>query len=190
MKKEPEILSFDSQKALSQWLKVNHDTPQGILMRFYKKASGNKTITYAEALDESLCYGWIDGQARPYDEKSWLQKFTPRRAKSLWSKRNTGHIERLIKLGKMKPAGLKAVEEAKADGRWDNAYERQSAMVPPADFLQKLHTNAKSTAFYETLTKANKYAIVWRLQTAKKPETREKRMKTILEMLAKEEKFH
>ena len=148
------------------------------------------TITYAEALDVALCYGWIDGQKKPYDTKSWLQKFTPRRPKSIWSKGNREHIARLEKSGKMRAAGSKQVAAAKADGRWEQAYDSQSNMVVPADFLKELAKNKKAETFFKLLSKTNTYAIVWRLQTAKKIETRDKRMKAILEMLKKEEKFH
>ena len=147
-------------------------------------------MTYAEGLDEALCCGWIDGQLDKYDEKSWLRKFTPRRSKSVWSKRNIEHVNRLIQAGKMKLAGLKEVEAAKADGRWERAYDSPSAMQVPEDFLKELSKDKKAKAFFETLNKANTYAIAWRLQTAKKPETREKRMKAILEMLKRGEKLH
>lgn len=183
-------MSFESPKAWARWLEANHDTPQGIWLRFFKKDSGIKTVSYAEALDEALCYGWIDGQVKKNDEKSWLQKFTPRRPKSMWSKRNTDHVARLTELGRMKPSGLQEVEAAKADGRWQKAYDSPGAMTVPEDFLQKLSKNVKSMAFYTTLNKANLYAIAWHLQTAKKPETREKRMKMILEMMKKGERFH
>ena len=138
----------------------------------------------------ALCYGWIDGQKNSYDAESWIQKFTPRRPRSIWSKRNREHIARLEQSGKMKAAGIKQVEAAKADGRWEQAYDSPGNMVVPADFLIKLARNKKAEAFFKTLNKTNTYAIVWRLQTAKKPETRDKRMKEILEMLKKQEKFH
>lgn len=189
-KKEPETLSFKTAKAFEKWLAKNHETPIGIWLRFFKKESGEKTITYKEALDEALCYGWIDGQANKYDDTSWIQKFTPRRAKSIWSKRNTTYIDRLTELGKMKPAGVAEVEKAKADGRWEKAYDSPSNMSFPDDFMKELSKKKKAKTFFESLNKANRYAIAWRLQTAKKPETREKRMKIILEMLAKGEKFH
>lgn len=184
------IISFKSAKDWGSWLAENHATSNGIWLRIFKKDSGKETVTYAQALDEALCCGWIDGQTQKYDEESWLQKFTPRRARSVWSKRNTEHITRLMDEGKMKPAGLKEVESAKRDGRWQKAYESPSKMTVPEDFIKELSKNKKAKAFFETLNKVNTYAITWRLQTAKKPETREKRMKTILEMLAKGEKFH
>jgi uncharacterized protein YdeI (YjbR/CyaY-like superfamily) len=183
-------LTFKSSAEFRNWLEVNHFKSDGFWMRIFKKGSGKTSITYAEALDQSLCYGWIDGQRRSNDEYSWLQKFTPRRAKSGWSKINTEHAERLIKVGQMRRAGLNAVEAARADGRWQAAYVSQRKASAPEDFLKALAKNKKAKAFFETLNKANVYSIVYRLQTAKKPETREKWMRTILEMLDRSEKFH
>jgi uncharacterized protein YdeI (YjbR/CyaY-like superfamily) len=184
------IVSFKTQKEWHNWLDKNHSKLNGIWLQFFKKDSGIKALNYGEALDEALCYGWIDGQAKKFDAISWIQKFTPRRSKSIWSKRNIEHISRLDKDGKMKPAGLKAVEEAKKDGRWEKAYDSPTNMQVPEDFLEALSKNKKALAFFNSLSKANTYAIAWRLQTAKKPETRGKRMKAILEMLKKGEKFH
>jgi uncharacterized protein YdeI (YjbR/CyaY-like superfamily) len=189
-KTDLQIISFKFPKDWASWLAKNHATSRGIWLRLFKKDSGVASVTYAEALDEALCYGWIDGQLEEYDEKSWLRKFTPRRPKSVWSKRNIEHVNRLIADGKMKPAGLKEVEAAKADGRWERAYDSPSAMQVPQDFLIELAKNKKARAFFETLNKANTYAIAWRLQTAKKPETRAKRMQAILAMLKRGEKFH
>jgi uncharacterized protein YdeI (YjbR/CyaY-like superfamily) len=184
------ILTFTSPKIFTSWLAKNHKVSSGIWMRLFKIKSEAPTITYAEALDVALCYGWIDGQKKSYDPESWLQKFTPRRPKSIWSKRNQEHVERLTKSGMMKAAGIKEVEAAKADGRWEQAYESSSNMIVPTDFLNELAKNKKAEAFFKTLNKTNIYSIVWRLQTAKKPETRNKRMKAILEMLKKGKKFH
>ncbi len=184
------IISFKSPKAWASWLDKNHAKSSGIWLRLFKKDSGVASVTYAEALDEALCYGWIDGQLEKCDEKSWLRKFTPRRPKSVWSKKNIEHANRLIQAGKMKPAGRQEVEAAKADGRWGRAYDSPSAMQVPEDFLKELSKDKKAKAFFETLNKANTYAIAWRLQTAKKPETRAKRMQAILEMLKRGERFH
>jgi uncharacterized protein YdeI (YjbR/CyaY-like superfamily) len=184
------IISFKSLKEWASWLARNHAASTGIWLRLFKKDSGVVSVTYAGALDEALCYGWIDGQLDKYDEKSWLRKFTPRRPKSIWSRKNMEHVKRLTAAGKMKPAGLKEVEAAKKDGRWKRAYDSPSAMQVPEDFLKALAKHQKAKAFFETLNKANTYAIAWRLQTAKKPETRAKRMQAILEMLARGEKFH
>lgn len=189
-KDDLEIIAFPSPQSWESWLVQHHSVSNGIWLRFFKKGSGVTSVTFAEALDEALCYGWIDGQAKKYDDASWLQKFTPRRSKSIWSKRNREHIERLIKAGKMQPAGLKEVEKAKADGRWEKAYDSPSTMQVPEDFLAALDKNEKAKAFFETLNKTNTYAIAWRLQTAKRSETRMKRMRAILEMLENGKKFH
>jgi uncharacterized protein YdeI (YjbR/CyaY-like superfamily) len=185
-----ETKSFTSARALRAWLARNHSRSEGILLRFYKKAAGVATVTHAEALDQALCYGWIDGQKLPGDAQSWLQKFTPRRARSGWSKNNTRHAERLIQAGAMTAAGLKEIDAAKADGRWLKAYDAFGNTTVPGDFLKKLARNKKAKAFFATLNKTNLYSIVYRLQTAKKPETREKRMQAIIEKLERGEKFH
>jgi uncharacterized protein YdeI (YjbR/CyaY-like superfamily) len=183
-------LAFKSPADFRKWLTVNHDTVDGIWLRIFKKASGKKTVNYDEALDEALCFGWIDGLKKTYDELSFIQRFTPRRARSGWSKRNTVHVERLTKAGLMMPAGIKAVEAAKADGRWLAAYESPRDAEPPEDFLKALSRDKKAKVFFESLNKANLYAIVYRLKTAKKPETRERRMQNILVMMSRGEKFH
>ncbi len=156
----------------------------------FSKSSRVKFLTRAEALDQALCFGWIDGQAKPFDEKSWIQRFTPRRSRSGWSKINTQHVERLTKAGLMAPPGMEAVKAAKADGRWKAAYSSPKDASPSKDFLKELGKNKKAKEFFETLNRANVYSIVYRLQTAKKPETREKRMKTILAMMAQGKAFH
>lgn len=184
------IIAFTTPKDFEQWLEKNHETAPGVWVQMYKKTSGVQSINWAGAVETALCFGWIDSKAKGYDDTSHIQKFTPRRAKSIWSKINTGHIERLIKEGRMKPAGMKVVEEAKKDGRWEAAYNSPSTMTLPKEFLEELKKDKKAEAFFETLNKTNKYAIAWRLETAKKPETKEKRMKTILEMLSVGEKFH
>jgi uncharacterized protein YdeI (YjbR/CyaY-like superfamily) len=184
------ILFFETAEAWRQWLEKNQDSLAGIWLKFYKKGSGTTSLKYGLALDEALCYGWIDGQAKKYDENSYLQKFTPRRAKSIWSKRNIEHISRLEQEGKMTPRGWKEVEAARAEGRWAQAYDSPTHATLPDDFLQEISKNKQALTFFESLNKTNKYAIVWRLQTAKKPETREKRKKAIIEMLMRGEKFH
>lgn len=189
-KVELPIIFFSTSEEWRQWLEVNYHDLKGVWLRFYKKGSGIASLNHETALDEALCFGWIDGQAKGYDEESYLQKFTPRRARSIWSKRNIEHIARLEKEGKMRPSGWKEVEAAKADGRWDRAYDSPGNMTIPEDFLKDLSKDKKAAVFFENLNKTNKYAIVWRLQTAKKQETREKRKKEIIEMLARGEKFH
>lgn len=185
-----EIKSFPSAPAFRDWLASHHGQTDGIWLCFFKKTSGEASLTHSEALDEALCYGWIDGQAKAYDERSWLQRFSPRRPASSWSKINTQHAERLIRAGRMTPAGLKQVEAAKADGRWNAAYDSPRNASMPEDFLKALHKNKKAKGFFTTLNKANIYSITYRLQTAKKPETRQKRLKMILGMLSRGEKFH
>jgi uncharacterized protein YdeI (YjbR/CyaY-like superfamily) len=190
--KAPElpVINFESQKKWEDWLKKNYTKSPGLWLRMYKKGTGIKSIDYAQALDVALCYGWIDGQKDSYDEESWLQKFTPRGPKSVWSKKNTEHIARLIKDGKMQPAGLAVVEAAKKDGRWDRAYEGQSKATLPQDFLDALEKNKKAKAFFATLNKTNTYAIFYRIQHAKKQETRERKIKEFVAMLARGEKLH
>ena len=183
-------MSFTSARELRAWLAKNHSRSEGILLRIYKRGSGVATVTYAEALDQALCFGWIDGQKQPYEAQSWLQKFTPRRSNSDWSKKNTQHAERLIASGEMTPAGLKEVEAAKSDGRWKAAYDSFGSAAVPDDFLQELARNKKANTFFATLNKTNLYSIAYRLQTAKKPETRAKRMQAIIDRLARGEKFH
>jgi uncharacterized protein YdeI (YjbR/CyaY-like superfamily) len=148
------------------------------------------TVTYAQALDRALCFGWIDGQKKPHDNQSWLQKFTPRRKRSGWSKINTQHAVRLIESGEMESAGLEEVNAAKSDGRWRAAYDSFATAAVPNDFLSALAKNKKAKDFFETLNKTNLYSIAYRLQTAKKPETRTRRIEQIIQMLARGEKFH
>jgi uncharacterized protein YdeI (YjbR/CyaY-like superfamily) len=184
------IMGFESQKSWEAWLARNQGKSSGIWLRFFKKDSGVSTVSYPEALDIALCYGWIDGQLAKHDEKSWLRKFTPRRPRSIWSKRNIQHVERLRGERRMQPAGLEEVERAKADGRWGKAYDSSSEMMMPEDFLALLSKNRKASAFFEMLNKTNRYSIVWRLQTAKRPDTRKRRMQAIIQMLARGETFH
>ena len=185
-----ETLLVSSAQEWRRWLAQHHEEKKEIWLIYYKKTSGKTGITYEESVEEALCFGWIDGQKKPCDERSWLQKFTPRRAGSGWSKRNTQHAERLMRAGLMESAGRKAVEEAKADGRWQAAYDSPRQAAPPEDFLAALAGNTKARLFFQSLNRANVYAIVYRLQTAKKPETRARRMKMMVEMLERGEKFH
>ena len=185
-----DILSFRSSSEFRKWLDANHHLSDGIWLRIFKKGSDRATITYREALDEALCFGWIDGQKKSHDDLSWLQKFTRRRARSGWSKINTQHVERLIHAGRMMPPGQVEVDAAKKDGRWKAAYESPSNATFPDDFLTLLDRDVKAKAFFDSLNKANRYAIAYRLQTAKKPETRQRRMEMILAMLARGEAFH
>jgi uncharacterized protein YdeI (YjbR/CyaY-like superfamily) len=185
-----EILSFRSSSEFRKWLAANHRQSNGIWLRIFKKDSGEPTVTYAEALDEALCFGWIDGLKQSHDKVSWRQRFTPRRSKSGWSKINTRHAERLIKAGRMKAAGQAQIEAAKKDGRWTAAYDSSSQATFPEDFLAAVRRNKKTDVFFESLSKANRYAIAYRLQTAKRPETKQRRMEMILAMLHRGEAFH
>jgi uncharacterized protein YdeI (YjbR/CyaY-like superfamily) len=185
-----EIFSFKSSSLFRKWLTKNHKNNDGFWLRIYKKDSGEKTISYQEALEEALCFGWIDGLKKSYDENSWIQKFTPRRLRSIWSKRNTDIIARLIKEKRIQPSGLEQVELAKKDGRWERAYDSPKDMKVPEDFIAELKKDKKAHAFFLTLNKANLYAIAWRLQTAKKEETRKRRMTAFIEMLKKSDRIH
>jgi len=184
------ILPFENAKAFEAWLMKNHKSSRGIALRLYKKGSGIPSLSYAEALDVALCYGWIDAVKKSYDAESWLQRFCPRRPQGNWSKLNTQHVQRLIKAGRMRPAGLAAVEAAKADGRWKAAYDAPGTSTVPADFLAALAKDKSALAFFGSLNRANHYAIAYRLQTAKKPETRQRRFELLLGMMKKGRKIH
>lgn len=184
------VILFAKPNDWEAWLKANHAESTGLWLRLAKKNSGIESINYAEALDVALCYGWIDGQKKSYDDKTWLQKFTPRGKKSIWSKINREKAESLIKNKRMKPAGLKAIESAKQDGRWEAAYDSQSKATVPEDFQTALDENAKAKAFFATLRSANRYAILFRIQTAKKAETRTKRIQQFIAMLERNETIH
>jgi len=187
---EAPIMMFDSPEHWETWLKENHTKSQGVRLQIAKKGAEKPTVTYAEALDVALCYGWIDGQKGALDDKHWLQKFTPRRAKSIWSKINTEKATQLIEQGKMQPAGLKQVEAAKQDGRWDAAYEGQRNSAVPEDFQAELEKNPEAKAFFATLNSVNRYAIYFRIQNAKKAETRRARIEKFIAMLNEHKKLY
>jgi uncharacterized protein YdeI (YjbR/CyaY-like superfamily) len=188
--KDLSILPFEDKKKWADWLAKQHDKSTGVWLKLGKKNSGILSITYDEALDVALCYGWIDGQKKGFNNKYWLQKFTPRGPKSIWSKINTEKAERLIKSGEMKPTGLKAIELAKQDGRWDAAYASQKNISVPEDFQAALNKNKKAKEFFATLNSVNRYAILFRIQTAKKVETRAKRIQQFVEILERNEKLY
>ena len=190
MPAKKDIRRFRTPAEFRKWLLKNHRDSAGIWICFAKKSTKKKSINHAEALDEALCFGWIDGQVLKHDDKSWLQKFTPRRPRSVWSKINTGHVERLVKAGRLTAAGHAEVEAARKDGRWAAAYDSPSKATIPEDLLAALRRNKGAKAFFDTLNKTNLYSIAWRLQTARKPETRRKRMEMILAMLSRGEAFH
>ena len=185
------VLPFAHAEAWEAWLGANATT-KGVWLKIAKKDSGIASVTYAEALDVALCHGWIDGQKRGFDDAFFLQRFTPRRPKGLWSKINIGHVERLTAAGRIRAGGQREVDAAKADGRWDAAYDGSRNMTVPPELEQALSLakHRKARAFFETLDAANPYAVCWRVQTAKKPETKAKRVETLVAMLARGEKLH
>ena len=183
------IEHFKDHKAWEKWLVANVDG-KGIWLQIAKKDSGIASVNYAEALEVALCHGWIDGRKRGHDEQFFLQRFTPRRPRSLWSKINIAHVERLILAGRMQARGLREVEAAKADGRWDAAYRSFSGMEVPAELVEALEKNGKAKAFFDQLDKTNRYSFCWRVHTAKKAETRVARAQKFVEMLARGEKIH
>jgi uncharacterized protein YdeI (YjbR/CyaY-like superfamily) len=188
--KDEPILAFETPKQWEAWLSKDGAGSTGLWLRIYKKGAATKSVSYAEALDGALCHGWIDAQKDKLDAESWLQRFCPRKPKGNWSKVNVGHAERLIKEKRMKAAGLAAVAAAKKDGRWNAAYDSPSQHQVPADLLAALTKDKKALAFLAGLNRANTYAIAYRLQTAKKPETRAKRFALIVGMLKRGEAFH
>lgn len=189
-KPEIEILFFEDASTWEKWLEKHFDRQEGVLLKFAKKGSGIKSLSYAGALDVALCYGWIDGQSKSIDETYYLQKFTPRRPRSLWSKRNIEKVETLTKEGKMKAPGYAAIEAAKADGRWDAAYASPRNAKVPAELQAALDKSPKAKAFFETLNKTNRYAVIWRITTARTEKTRRARIEKIMAMLEAGEKFH
>jgi len=178
------ILEFKSQKDWEEWLDKNHGQQAGVWLKFAKKNSGETTVSFVEALDSAICFGWIDSQGKSLNDKFYLQKFSPRRAKSVWSKINVGRVERLISEGKMMLPGMAQVEAAKADGRWDKAYAPVSQAKVPEDFAKALAKNKKAADFFETLSKSKQYSFIWRLHNAKKPETRARNIENFVSMLA------
>lgn len=183
------VLAFESLRAWEAWLEENHAAvSRGLWLKFAKKGSGVESVSYAEAVDGALCYGWIDGQVAKYDERFYLQRYTPRRARSKWSKINREKVGVLISSGRMKAAGLAEIERAKADGRWDAAYDSPSTATVPDDLREKLDENPEAAAFFETLNSTNRYAILYQIQDAKRPETRARRIDKFVALLNKNEK--
>jgi uncharacterized protein YdeI (YjbR/CyaY-like superfamily) len=182
--------SFETPLQLEKWLKLNHATEPELWVRIFKKDSGRPTVTWADCVIAGLVWGWIDSQRKPLDEISFLQRLTPRRARSSWSKKNCEHAERLIAEGRMQPSGLAHVEAARRDGRWDNAYSGSAEMVIPADFLRELQSVPAAKRFFKTLDRRNLYAIYHRLQTARREETRKKRITAIIAQLARGKAFY
>lgn len=187
---EQPIIAFATAAQFRQWLTRHHADHPGIWLKIAKKASGIPTVTYAEALDEALCLGWIDGQKKTFDETAFLQKFTKRSNRSIWSKINVGHVARLEKAGRMKPAGLAAVAAAKADGRWEAAYHSFSTAELPEDFLTALEREPDAKSFFFSLNKTQRYSFLFRITTAKKTEIRRKRIADFVAMLKRGETLH
>jgi uncharacterized protein YdeI (YjbR/CyaY-like superfamily) len=183
-------LLFKNAKAWETFLAKNNGTSNGVWLQLAKKSSGTTSVTYSEALDVALCHGWIDGQKKAFDESFWLQKFTPRGARSIWSKINREKALDLIQSGRMKPAGLLEIEKAKVDGRWAAAYDSQKSATVPVDFQAELDAHPDANTFFSTLDSGNRYAILFRIQTAKKPETRSRRVQEFIAMLERKEKIH
>lgn len=184
------ILLFEKQKDWATWLTENHSLSPGLWLQLAKKGAVIQSVLYDEAIEVALCFGWIDGQKQARNEQFWLQKFTRRSGKSVWSKINKDKAFALIKAGKMKHAGLQEVERAKSDGRWDAAYDSASKATVPSDFQSALNSNKPANDFFETLDSRNRYAILFRIQTAKKAETRAKKIAQFVQMLEQQEKVH
>ena len=184
------VRHFERQKDWANWLAENHSSSPGVWLQLAKKGTDIPSVSYDEAVEMALCFGWIDGQKKAHSEQFWLQKFTRRSDKSVWSKLNKEKALALIKAGKMKPAGLQEIDRAKSDGRWDAAYDSASTAAVPSDFQSALDSNARAKNFFATLDSRNRYAILFRIQTAKKAETRAKKIAQFVQMLERHEKVH
>ena len=184
------VILFETQADFEAWLDEHHAAASGAWLRLAKKASGLRSLSYAEAVEVGLCFGWIDGQKKGYDDRSWLQRFTPRGPQSIWSKVNRAKVEALIAAGRVRPAGLAAVERARQNGRWDGAYDPASTATVPEDLQAALDASERAGAFFKTLSGANRYALLFRIQTAKKPETRARRIQEFIAMLERGEKLY
>ncbi len=184
------VLSFAVAAEWEAWLHANHAGGEGVWLRIAKKNAPSPSVSYAEALDAALCYGWIDAQKKSGDAHYWLQRFTPRRARSIWSKINREKAENLIRSGRMQAAGLGEIERAKGDGRWAAAYDSPATAEVPVDLKAAFDKHRRAADFFASLNKTNRYAILWRIQTAKRPETRARRIAQFVEMLARGEKLH
>lgn len=181
---------FRNQKEWEAWLEKYSGTSPGLWMRLAKKSGKLQSVTYQEALESALCFGWIDGQKKSFDDASWLQRFTPRGAKSIWSKINRASALRLMEAGRMRPAGLAAVERGRESGSWGRAYDSHKTALPPRDFQTALNGAPRAKAFFATLNSQNRYAILFRIQTARKPGTRQKRIDQFVKMLADHKMIH
>lgn len=183
-------LTFASQADWETWLDAHHTEARGVWIKIAKKATGIPSITHAEALESALCYGWIDGQKKTFDDATWLQKFTPRGTRSIWSKINREKVQRLVESGRMQSPGLEAVDRAKANGQWDSAYDSHRTAGVPDDLQRALDAHPKAKAFFATLNSANRYAILFRIQTVKRAGTRAKKIEQFVGMLERHEVIH
>lgn len=177
------VIHFPNSAAFTAWLAEHHGNATGAWLKFAKKGSGEVSVSYQEALEAALCYGWIDGQINKLDDRFWITKFTPRRRRSKWSKRNCGIVEQLIAEGRMQPAGLAEINAAKQDGRWEAAYDSPRNATVPDDLQQAFHAHPRAEEFFLTLTGAKRYTILYQLQDAKRPETRAKRIAKFIKLL-------
>ncbi|WP_049557923.1 YdeI/OmpD-associated family protein [Nonomuraea sp. SBT364] len=183
-------IAFPSQAAFEKWLEAEHDVSPGLWLKIAKKDSGIPSVSYSEALDVALCFGWIDGQKAKFDAEHWLQRFTPRKPRSRWSQVNCGRVEQLIAGGAMRPAGLAQIEKAKADGRWDAAYASPRTATVPDDLQAALDADPAAAEFFATLDKANRFAILYRVGDAKRPATRAARIEKFVAMLREHKKIY
>jgi len=181
---------FKSAKAFGTWMKKNHATSDGLWLKIAKRGANGPSVTYPEAVEIALCWGWIDGQKKGLDDQHFLQRFTPRRARSIWSKINVDKVAALIEAGRMQAPGYAQIEAAKADGRWAQAYDGARTSEVPEDLQAALETEPRAKAFFATINAANRYAVLWRIQTAVKAETRARRIAQLVEMLARGETIH
>jgi uncharacterized protein YdeI (YjbR/CyaY-like superfamily) len=184
------VMLFESAQDWEIWLNQHHADTKGVWLKIAKKGTDIASVSYAEALDSALCYGWIDGQKAAFDGQCWLQKFTPRGSKSMWSKINRDKVAALMAEGRMQPAGMRQVELAQADGRWNLAYDPQSKISIPEDFQRELDRNSEAHDFFQTLNRVNRYAVLWRIQIAKKPETRAALIQKYVAMLSQHQKLY
>ncbi|MBP9703058.1 YdeI/OmpD-associated family protein [Candidatus Woesebacteria bacterium] len=184
------VLTFSKVKELHDWFDKNHARTEGFWIRYFKKATGKPTIIHDQAIDEALCFGWIDGLTNKYDEDSWVVRFTPRKAKSVWSKVNVAKVAKLIEEGRMTTSGLVHVVSAKADGRWDAAYAGPATMTLPDEFVELLKTDEVAWDYYQSLNKANKYAVGYRLAVIVDPEKKKQKMQQLYGMLQSRKSFH
>jgi uncharacterized protein YdeI (YjbR/CyaY-like superfamily) len=184
------VMCFESAAAWEEWLAGHGAGSAGLWLKIAKKGAGTATVSYPDALTVALCHGWIDGQKGRLDDEYWLQRFTPRKPGSRWSKKNAVEAATLVEAGRMRPAGLREVERAKSDGRWERAYESQSTATVPADLAAELAANQRAREFFEQLDSANRYAILYRIAEGKRPETRARRIATFVTMLTEHRKIH